>query len=135
MRVFVDTDILIDVLARREQWYQDSVQIWTMAESGKMTGIVSALSLNNIFYIVRKLEGLKTANKSVLLLRNTFELAATTGQIVNQTIDSGLKDYADAIQYFTAIHANADILLTRNIKDFPRNEIPVLDPADYLSQL
>ena len=135
MRVFVDTDILIDVLARREQWYQDSVQIWTMAESGKMTGIVSALSLNNIFYIVRKLEGLKTANKSVLLLRNTFELAATTGQIVNQAIDSGLKDYADAIQYFTAIHANADILLTRNIKDFPRNEIPVLDPADYLSQL
>lgn len=134
MRVFVDTDVLIDVLARREPWYSDSAQVWTLAESGKITGVISALSVSNIYYIVRKLENLKTARRALHLLRDSFELAATTGQIINQAIDSTFKDYEDGIQYFTAIQADADTLLTRNLRDFPRDDLPVMDPASYLKQ-
>jgi predicted nucleic acid-binding protein len=132
MRVFVDTDVLIDVLARREQWYREAARIWTMAELGKITGVISALSVSNIYYIVRKLEGLRAANKALIILRDTFELAPTTGQIVNQAVDAKLKDYEDAVQYFTALQANADFLVTRNLGDFPKDGILVLDPLSYL---
>lgn len=133
MKVLFDTNILIDVLAKREPFFADSAQVWTLAERGDIQGCVSVISFNNIYYIVRKLRSRKTADRMVILLRDTFVPVALDGQILNQAIDANFKDFEDAIQYFSAIHAGADCIVTRNIADFPSTDIASLTPKELLA--
>ena len=80
MRVFVDTNVLLDVLARRQPFYKASARIWSLAEAGEITAHISAISFNNIYYIVRKLKNKKTADDALRLLRDVFEPTAADGQ-------------------------------------------------------
>lgn len=133
MKVLFDTNILIDVLARREPFFADSAQVWTLAERGAVEGLVSVISFNNIYYIVRKLRSRKTAERMMILLRNTFTTVALDDQILNQAIDAGFKDFEDAIQHFSAIRAGADCIVTRNISHFPHADMAPLTPKEFLA--
>jgi predicted nucleic acid-binding protein len=134
MRVFVDTNILLDVLAKRHPFFADSAAIWTLAETGKIEGLVSAVSFTNIFYVVRKLADAKTALRMLVLLRDSFHAVACDHQIVSQAIDSGIKDFEDAVQYHSALHAGADCIVSRNPDHFPRTmDCPVVSPAEFLA--
>ena len=74
MKVFIDTNILLDVLARREPFFADAARIWTMAEQGSLQAYVSAFSFNNIYYVVRKAQGRAAADKALrLYLREQIE--------------------------------------------------------------
>ncbi len=71
--------------------------------------------------------------KAVILLRDIFSLATCDEQILNQAMDAKLPDFEDAVQYFSAIHAEAEIIITRNVKHFPKAGIPAVTPAEFLS--
>ena len=134
MRVLVGTNVLIDVIARREPFYSDSAAIWTLAEQGQITGLASAISFTNIYYVVRRLEDAKTACRALQLLRDTFQVAPCDQQIINQAIEAKLKDFEDAVQYVSAIRAGADCLVSRNPAHFPTAvDCPVLTPAEFLA--
>ena len=133
MNVFVDTNILLDVLARREPFYAESAQVWTLAETGRVAGFTSTLSLPNLFYLVRQSEGPKAARKALSILRDIFHLVPLDAQIVNQAIDAEIKDFEDAIQFFSAIRAGASSLITRNPKDFPRRDVAIQTPVEFLA--
>jgi predicted nucleic acid-binding protein len=133
MNVFLDTNILLDVLARREPFLADSARVWSLAESGRIAAHVSTLSLANVFYVVRRAEGLKKARNALSILRDIFTLAPLDVQITNQAIDSQIKDFEDAIQFFSAIRAGAAVLITRNRKDFPSGELAIQTPAEFLA--
>ncbi len=133
MRVFVDTNLLLDVLARRKPFYTSAARIWTLAETGACEALVSAISFNNVFYIVRKARDLPTARRALVLLRDVFASVAPDQGILNQAIDSDIPDFEDAIQLFSAVHAGADYLLTRNVGDFPAGILPILAPQEFLA--
>jgi predicted nucleic acid-binding protein len=133
MKVFVDTNVLLDVLAKRKPFFDDSATIWTMAERGEIQGLVSAISFTNLFYIVRKLRDHKTALRTMAQLRDTFTPIACDTQVLNQAIDAGFKDFEDAVQYFSASRAGAACIVSRNPDHFPRSEPPVLGPAEFLA--
>ena len=134
MRVFLDTNVLIDVIAERKPFYADSSALWTLAEQGQITGLVSAISFTNIYYVVRRLEDAKKARRALQLLRDTFEAATCDQQTINQAIDAKFKDFEDAVQYVSAVHAAADCLVSRNPSHFPTaQECPVLTPAEFLA--
>ncbi len=133
MNVFVDTNVLLDVLAKREPFYEDSAAVWTLAEHGKVRGLVSALSFSNVYYIVRRLKDRRTADRAMLFLRNTFTPVACDGQVLSQAIDAKMKDFEDAIQYFSALHAESACFISRNPGHFPRSSLSVLTPAEFLS--
>lgn len=134
MKVFVDTNILLDVLAQREPFYPDSAAVWTLAEQGRIVGLVSAVSFTNIFYIVRKLSVARAARSALAHLRSVFTIVGCDGLVVNQAIDRDIKDFEDAVQYVSATQAGADCMLSRNPADFPRTgECPVLTPAEFLA--
>ena len=135
MKVLVDTNVLLDVLCERSEFYEDSAAIWTMAEQGRLTGFIAAVSLTNIYYIVRRLGDHRKAMKSMVQLRDIFTLAACDGHILNQAIDAKLADFEDAVQYFTAIHAGADTIITRNVKHFPKGNPPAVTPKEFLVSL
>ena len=133
MDVFVDTNVLLDVLAEREPFYGASLRVWTLAEEGTIRGLVSAISFNNLYYIVRKLADRRTASRAMRLLRGTFVPVALGPQILNQAIDSGFRDLEDAIQFFSAVQAGATCLVTRNPRHFPAGQIPIQTPAAFLA--
>ncbi len=131
--VFIDTNVLVDVLAKREPFYADSVRVWTLAEQGQIKGLISVISFNNIYYVIRRLRMRQTANRMMVLLRDTFTPIPLDKQILDQAIDSGLDDLEDAIQYFSAIRAEADCIVSRDNNAFPQSDLPVLTPAELLA--
>ncbi len=133
MNVFIDTNVLMDVLLERKPFFTESQQIWFLAERGKIRGLVSVLSFPNIYYIVRKLKKQEAACSMLSILRDTFSPVALDEQILHQAMDAKFSDFEDAIQYFSALRAEAACLVTRNLNHFPRSQLPVLTPADFLS--
>jgi len=133
MKVFVDTNVMLDVLSRREPFYEDSARIWTLAETGQITGFISTLSFPNIFYILRQIDGHKVARRTIGGMRDVFSLVPLDLQITNQAIDADIKDFEDAIQFFSALRIGADSLITRNTKDFPTGDVPIQTPTEFLA--
>jgi predicted nucleic acid-binding protein len=133
MKVLLDTNILLDVLAQREPFYADSARVWTLAETGKIAGFVSTLSLPNLFYLLRRGKGQKPARKTMSLLRDIFGLVPLDDQIIHQAIDSDMEDFEDAIQFYSAIRAGAAILVTRNPGDFHGEGVAIQTPTEFLA--
>jgi len=133
MKIPVDTNVLLDVLAKREPYYENSAMIWSLAESGRIDAYISSISFNNIFYIVRKLEDAEKAFQAMMFLRDVFKPVAPDAQIINQAIDTKMEDFEDAIQYVSATRAQVDFLVTRNPDDFHHGSIPVCTPAEFLA--
>ncbi len=133
MRLFVDTNVVLDVLLRREPFYEDSARIWTLAETGQVTGFASTPSFPLIFYHLRRISGHKAARKAIGLMRDIFSIVPLDSQITNQAIDSDIKDFEDAIQFFSALRVGADSLITRNTKDYPTGDVPIQTPKEFLA--
>jgi len=137
MKIFLDTNVLLDVLARREQFYAASAEVWSLAESGAVQGYISAISFNNIYYVARKMVGKYKADKALRILRDIFVPVAPDTQILNQAIDSTMDDFEDAIQFHSAIHAGAECLITRNPGHFKvvETSIAISTPEEFLAVL
>jgi predicted nucleic acid-binding protein len=135
MTVFVDTNILLDVLSHRQPFYEASAEVWSLAERGEVHAHISAISFNNIYYVIRKLKNRKTAEKALRLLRDIFESVAPDRQILNQSIDADFDDFEDAVQFHSALRAKVTCLITRNPRHFPRSSLPVLTPVEFLATL
>ncbi|HUT36938.1 MAG TPA: PIN domain-containing protein [Planctomycetota bacterium] len=133
MKVFLDTNVLVDVLTRREPFYADSARVWTLAEMGQIEGAISALSFPNVSYVVKRLKGKEAERECLRALRALFEPAALDAQIVNQALDSRLADFEDALQWFSALRYGAECLVTRNAAHFPSEDIRVMTPAEFLA--
>lgn len=133
MRVLVDTNVLLDVLGQREPFWKDSAHIWTLAETGRLDAWISAISFNNVYYIVRKWGGRSRAETSLRLLRDVFDAVDLTRRVLAQAMDAGFQDFEDAIQYFSAQQVGADAIVTRNPDDFPRADPPALAPGELLA--
>jgi predicted nucleic acid-binding protein len=134
MRVFVDTNVLLDVLGKRLPFYDDAAAIWTLAERQQIDAIISAISFTNIFYIVRKLESGKAAMKALRQLRQVFSIAACDETVIDEALQSELADFEDAVQLITALHSQATCLVTRNPKHFSNDSLPILTPNEFITQ-
>ena len=136
MKAFYDTNVLLDVLLRREPFCEDSARAWTLAEMGRIEGYVSAVSFVNVFYLVDRMRGQKEAARAVRTMLDVFTAVACDASVINRAIDSRMRDFEDAVQYFSALHAGADCILSRNPGDFPRRPaVPVFSPTEFLAQL
>jgi predicted nucleic acid-binding protein len=133
MRAFVDTNVLLDVLANRRPFYENAARIWTLAESGKIEALISVISFNNVYYVVRRVSDRKTAEQALQLMRNVFVAVPLTVQILSQAIDAGFSDFEDAIQFHSAVHSGAERIITRDVDHFPVADIPVISPAAFLA--
>ena len=134
MKVFFDTNILLDVLARREPFYSDSAKAWTLAETGRLEGFASTLSLPILFYLLCRSKEQNVARKSLGVIRDIFNLVSLDVRITNQALDADIGDFEDAIQFFSAVSIGASVLITRNAKDFPVDgNVAIQTPAEFLA--
>jgi len=134
MKIFIDTNILLDVFQERVPHFEDSLQIWALAESRKAEVFISAISFNNIHYIMRKHAGKDSAQRAVEVMNSNFSMVPLVQDIVGKAIMAKMPDFEDSIQFFSALSVGADCIVTRNVKDFPADILPVLTPEAFLTQ-
>jgi len=134
MRVFIDTNIFLDLLCRRERFLADSLKVFDLAVDGKLELLISDLSIANIKYITRKDFTIDKFYETISVFRPVFTIVPVGEKAVDEALVLKARDFEDALQYFSAVYANADYLLTRNIKDYGFASIEVMTPADFIQR-
>ena len=135
MRVFIDTNIFLDLLCRRERFLADSLKVFDLAVDGKFELLISDLSIANIKYITRKDFSVDKFYETISAFRPVFTIVPVGEDAVDKTLALKARDFEDALQYFSAVHSQADYLLTRNIRDYGFASIKVMSPTDFIQRL
>ncbi len=135
-QIFIDTNVVIDFLADRRPFSEYAAILFQLAKEKKINIFISAVSFNNIYYILRKV----TSHKKALILISEIEdyvgIQETNRMILRKAMKSDFNDFEDAIQYFSAIELGAiDIITTRDLKGFKKSELPVLSPETTVKLL
>ncbi|SMO34077.1 PIN domain-containing protein [Gracilimonas mengyeensis] len=132
-KVFLDTDVLIDFLIDREPFATYAAEIMSLADKGSIQVSVSALSINNIHYIIRKYLSEKKTRDILGDLLAMIEILKVDKQDIQQALVSPFKDFEDAIQHSVATQeGELEVIITRNIKDYKKAAIQVFSPEQYL---
>lgn len=135
MKVLIDTNIILDVLCKRPNLYEDSAKIFKLCEVKRISGVISALSIPNIVYILRKeLDADKT--KEILdTLMLIFSVADLKADDLKKAANMKFKDYEDAVQSACAARIKANYIVTRNIKDFSESKVTAIKPSELLDRI
>lgn len=134
-KLFIDTNIIIDVLAKREGFYLPAAQVLSLADAGKVKVYMSSLSVSHAHYILKKPLGKAAAKKVLRDLKVIVEVLDVTKKVVELALnDEEFLDFEDSLQYFTALENGVDIIITRNIKDFTASTIPVMNADQFLKR-
>lgn len=132
-RIFVDTNIVMDLLERREPFFQEAQELFTLADKNEVKLYVSALTIANVHFLLSK--HLKMEARKVLAkFKVLVEVLPTTNKILDLALASNQKDFEDAIQYFTAIEHDMEIIITRNKKDFMNLSVPILTAKEFINR-
>ena len=130
-RIFVDTNILLDVLLERKGYYYDALKIWANAENGNVEACIAAISLNNIHYVMRKLKSETTAMIAVKILLRIFKVIPVDADILGLAVDFHDKDFEDDIQLQCALKAKCSQLFTHNPNHYDHSAIAVVPPSSF----
>jgi predicted nucleic acid-binding protein len=132
-KIFVDTNIILDLLQKREGFYPAAQQLFTLADAKQVKLYVSALTIANIHYILSKQLKME-ARKVLAMLNDLVEVLPLDGKIISLSLASPLPDFEDAIQYYTALENNLECIITRNKKDFINILLPIMTAGEYLQK-
>ncbi|MBP0977523.1 MAG: PIN domain-containing protein [Oscillospiraceae bacterium] len=135
MKVLVDTNVILDVLCNRADFVEDSSKIWKYCELDKIEGYISALSVPNIVYILRKELDPGKTSKLINQITMIFKIADLKSSDLKNAADMLSSDYEDALQMCQASRINADYIVTRNIRDFRESKVPAMKPAELLDRI
>lgn len=131
-KLFIDSDVCLDVLIDREPFADKSKELFSLIYEEKVEGLISSLSVVNIHYFLRKDVREPEAREIIARLKSFVTTLDVTDSIIEQALASPIKDFEDAVQFYTALKAGAENLITRNTKDFKKSSIPVYTPEEYL---
>lgn len=132
-RILVDTNIIIDLLTKRREFYIPASELFTLADKKEIKLAISSLAFANIFYLLSKELNDEKAKEILRKFKLLVKILPMDDKIIDLSLNSGFKDFEDAIQYFTAIENNLEIIITRNLKDFKLAKIPVMTTENYLN--
>ena len=131
-RVFVDANIVIDLLCERYPWFPKVLRIFSMGDLGQIDLFCSSLSLGTASYLM---ETRKMSTQDIFygisLLCQMCTPTTVDKQVVKNALNSGFTDFEDALQHCSALTVNADCIVTRNKKDFSASEIPVYELDEF----
>ncbi len=135
-KLFVDTNIIIDLLAKRKDFYPPAAKLFSLADRKKVCIQISALGMANAHYIISKFEDSAKAKKVLRDLSTLTVILELNQKIIELALnDDDFKDFEDALQYFTALENDAEIIISRNAKDFVHSTIPVMSAEEFLKSL
>jgi len=131
-KVFLDSDIILDLLCKREPHYDFAAEIFTLGDTKRIELVTTSVVFANVFYILRKILGIDKAKELLRKLRILVGVMPVGDKIVDLALNSKFADFEDGLQYFTARENGIKILLTRNIKDYKEDSLVIQTPQEYL---
>ncbi len=135
IRVLLDLNVILDVLQRRERFFENSARVLALAETGVIEGSVSAHSITTLFYLYAKAQSANAARVAIADLLQFLSVATVNQKTIEQALALPYKDFEDAVQMVAATHAGADYVVTRNVADFKMGPLPAIMPAELLALL
>ena len=134
MKVLLDTNIIIDNLARRDE-YGESLQILTLCENGILEGIITTVTVMDVMYILRKHMSSEELRNAVQILMQIVDVVPAMKNDISLALMGDFRDFEDAVQANCAARNKADYIITRNVKDFEKSNIAAISPDDILKSL
>ena len=134
-RVFLDTNLVLDLLGFREPFYEHAAKIATLADQGKIKLLASALTFATANYILAKYHTKDIAIDKLRKFKVFTTICPIDEEVIEKGLNSSFKDFEDALQYFSALKMNCNFIITRNSKDFKDAEIPVMTAEEFLASL
>ncbi len=135
MKILIDTNVILDVLCNRPGFVDDSLKIFKCCEAGKLTGYISAMSIPNIVYIMRKELDKEKIKEILTTLTTLFTVIDLREADLIKAAELDFADYEDAIQSVCATRCKSNYIVTRNIKDFLNSVVPAVKPSELLERI
>ena len=134
MTAFIDTNVLIDVLAQRESFYEASSNVINLGIIGQIELCTTSMSFATTVFITKSVIGYANAIIALQALDPYITIVPMDATQCHDALFSAMPDFEDMLQYHAAIAAGADVIITRNKKHFPKDNIPILTPIEFLEQ-
>lgn len=133
-KLLIDTNIALDLLAKREPFYKSAAQVFSLADKHKIKLTISSLTFTNTNYVLSRLKSPKEAREILRKFKILVKILSLNEKIVALALnDESFQDFEDGLQYYTAIENNQDIIITRDLRDFKHAKIPVMTAEEYLT--
>ncbi len=134
MRLFIDTNVMLDLIAHREPFYDDATMLFSLVDRGKVEACVAAISYSTCAYVLENKMSHEDLSLALRQFSSIVNVAAIDEKVVRKAIaeDCRFTDIEDAMQYYAAIQTGCDCIITRNKKDFTKSDIPVMSPKEFL---
>jgi len=131
-RLYLDTNIVLDLLAKRYPHYTYAALIATRAEKKELTIVTSSNSFSTAFYFISKFASAAHAFEKLRKFKVICSISTVDEQIVEKALNASFQDFEDAIQYFAAERAACNHIITRNLRDFKLSSIPVMSAEEFI---
>lgn len=135
MKVFVDTDVCIDLLSERKPFNKSAEILFSLADKGKITLCVSSLTFANIDYVLCSQYSANHSRKIIAKFKTLVSVLSVGSTTIDLAIASDFNDFEDAIQHACAMENNLNMLLTINTKDYKKANIKILEPDTFLTMV
>lgn len=135
MQILMDTSVVLNVLLRRTPWQAEAALVWQAIDEGRVMGWLSASTLTDIFYIVRRASNLQAAQDCVRLCLKTFAIGTVNRATLEAAVDLPGTDFEDNLQIACATLAGLDAIVTRDQQGFRDSSTPAITPAELLATL
>ena len=135
IKFFVDSDIILDLLAQREPHYIHAARLFTLIDQNEVVAYTSPLIFANLHYLLKKQTSNLLALKSLRKLKTLINILSIDERVIEQSLNSEFNDFEDAIQYFTAVNNGITLIITRNKTDYKRSKIDILTAEEFLKSL
>ena len=128
-RVLLDTNVVLDVLLRREPWLADAQALWQAVDDEQLTAYLPASVLTDIFYVARRLTDLGRARQAVQVCLDAFEIAVVDRNVLERAQVLAGADFEDNVQIACAELNQLEAIVTRDPDDYAGSPIPVWSPG------
>lgn len=133
--VLCDINFILDIFLKREPFYSPAAYVFKMIEERKIKGYLCSLSFPTLYYILSKELKRERAIRILEKVRIVFHVASVDERVIDLSLASKFRDFEDAVQYYSAVQAKAECLITRNKVDYRADILSVLTPEEFLAGL
>jgi predicted nucleic acid-binding protein len=131
-KIFIDSDIILDVLTERKKFFEPAAELFELGFSKKIELFTTAVVLANVFYMIRRTAGTENAKKNLQKLRLIVHILSVNEKVVDLSLHSTFGDFEDGLQYFTAKENNIPTIITRNIRHYKVKDLIVQTAEEYI---
>lgn len=132
MKLFLDANVVLDLILKRQPFFETIAEIITIAENKNYKLCVSSVTFVNINYVACKFTDKKNVLESLKILRIVIDVLSISETEIDKALYSKFNDFEDAVQHYCALKYNCNYIITRDLKDFKNSEIPVMTPTEFL---